>query len=59
MSKNQKLYNFTPALVLNVREMKTTYMLKNWRECGEWCANRDTNNALENLLLTIDRMCSV
>ena len=59
MSKNQKLYNFTPALVLNVREMKTTYMLKYWRACCEWCVNWDTRNALEYLLLTIDRMCSV
>ena len=47
MSKNQKLYNFTPALVLNVREMKTTYMLKDWRACSEWCVNQDTHNALE------------
>ena len=57
MSQNQKLYNFTPAL--NVREMKTTYMLKDWRAFGEWCLNRDTHNALEYSLLTIDCMCYV
>ena len=42
MSKDQKLYNFTPALVLNVRELKTTYMLKDWRACGEWCVRIGT-----------------